>query len=60
MKIQATFVGENSLGYEKGVTYRLKLISFDRIRREDGSGICAYDTIIAFLNNWDNIKVLNK
>lgn len=56
-KITATFTGKNSLGYEHGQTYTLILIHMD-IQLENGDNYCPYGSIEAFLNNWNNIKVV--
>jgi len=60
MEIEATFIGENSLGYEKGKTYRLYISGLRNIviKKINGSGICPYVSIITFLDNWSNIKKL--
>jgi len=66
MKIyfNATFSGTNSLGYERGKTYKLTTDNenYMNIVREDGSGKCQYGSIHAFLNNWTNIvvKIIDK
>jgi hypothetical protein len=56
MNITATFIGANSLGYEKGKKYDLKLDG-STICRLDGTGKCPYQSIRAFLSNWYNIEV---
>jgi hypothetical protein len=58
MEILATFIGQNSLGYEHGKEYRLKINTYRgmEIRRMDNTGQCPYSSISAFLRNWDNIK----
>lgn len=56
MIINATFIGTNSLGYEKGKKYDLKLDG-STICRLDGTGKCTYQSIRAFLSNWYNIEV---
>ncbi len=58
MIITAKFIGNNSLGYENGIEYKLKLAnnSGSSIRRLDNTGVCSYESISAFLRNWDNIK----
>lgn len=57
--IKATFTGTNSLGYENGKRYSLKVTHSKQlnIERRDGTGKCTYATINAFLKNWDNIVV---
>lgn len=55
MEIKAKFKGSNSLGYENGLNYRLWFIAQDQIiifRMDNGSGTCRYDSLKAFLNNW--------
>lgn len=63
--IRAIFKGRNgSFGFQSGKEYTLEISEyrFDRgimikdINRKDGD--CEYSGIIAFLKNWDNIKVL--
>ena len=58
--IIATFVGGNSLGYENGKTYTINVSSTQmhpiRIHREDSAGDCKYESIVAFLNNWNDIQ----
>lgn len=55
MIIKALFIGTNSLGYEKGKTYELKLISGNIIKRINGTGMCEYGSIYSFFDNWTNI-----
>lgn len=61
MIIEATFTGKNSLGYEAGKEYKLKVADFGgiTIRRIDDTGKCPYQSISAFLRNWSNIKVVS-
>jgi hypothetical protein len=58
MVITATFTGENSLGYETGREYKLKVADFGgmTIRRIDDTGITAYQSLSAFLRKWTNIQ----
>ena len=61
MKINAQFKGKNSLGYVQGKTYILLLshsniVPTIYIIRYDETGPCEYSSIVAFLNNWTNIK----
>lgn len=60
MVIQAKFIGTNSLGYEHGTEYQLILSnnSGTSIRKMDGTGLCVYTSLSAFLKNWDNINSL--
>lgn len=59
MIITATFTGTNSLGYEKGKVYKLKLADFGGITicRINDTGKCPYQSISAFLRNWSNISI---
>lgn len=56
MKYTATFKGrDGSLGYRTGQTYRLTIYRSQRgvvISRPDGSGLCPYESLRAFLRNW--------
>lgn len=54
MIIEAKFIGKNSLGYEHGKTYKLKLKG-NTITRIDGSGVCVYESLVSFLQNWVEI-----
>ena len=58
ISITAVFIGSDSLGYETGRPYRLKVLTFGSmvIRRVDGSGKCPYSSLSAFLRNWTDIK----
>lgn len=60
MIIKATFTGTNSLGYENGKEYELMVLYGGTISRLDGSGECPYNSLHAFLKNWDNIKQISK
>jgi hypothetical protein len=55
---KAVFIGENSLGYEHGETYRLTVDQNQpmTIRRIDGTGICPYSSIYSFFRNWRVIE----
>lgn len=59
MVITATFTGTNSLGYENGKEYELKIANMQGIsvRRLDGTGKCPYQSLSAFFKNWNNIRV---
>ncbi len=60
MKITATFTGKNYLGYETGNEYTLSIVDYAtlHITRADGSGgTCPYQSLRAFLMNWNNIRV---
>lgn len=63
MIIHATFIGhDGSCGYKKGVRYTIHLI-----KKENNNTLVTsssheeveYESIISFLNNWDNIKNAN-
>jgi hypothetical protein len=58
MIINAIFTGTNSLGYENGKEYQLKVDNFKGIsvKRLDGTGKCPYQSLSAFLKNWNNIR----
>lgn len=61
IKVKAIFRGQDgSCGYETNTEYRL-IISYENkyihIEAEAGNrGWCDYNSILAFLNNWDNIR----
>lgn len=59
MIIIAKFTGTNSLGYENGKEYQLKVSDLQgiSIKRLDGTGKCPYQSLSAFLKNWNNITV---
>ncbi len=59
MKVEATYIGlDGSSGYITGEIYQI-YIHNNYISRLNGTGgVCPYDTIIKFLSNWDNIKIL--
>jgi len=61
MTITATFTGKNSLGYENGKEYKLKIANFlgSSIQRLDGTGKCLYRSLSSFLRNWHNIQVVS-
>jgi hypothetical protein len=61
MIIEAKFIGNDSLGYENGKEYKLKIDDFGgmSIRRIDDTGKCKYESISAFLRNWTDIKTFN-
>lgn len=59
MTIKAVFTGKDSMGYENGYPYVLK-VSNNRgmdISRVDGTGKCSYQSLSSFLKNWSSIKV---
>lgn len=60
MIISALFTGTDSLGYEKWKEYKLKISDTQgiSIKRLDNSGKCIYQSLSAFLKNWNNITVL--
>jgi hypothetical protein len=57
MIVNAKFIGKDSLGYKGSWTYDLQLDNQNgfSICRLDGSGLCKYDSLSAFLKNWDCI-----
>lgn len=61
MIITAIFTGTNSLGYENGKEYQLKVkygsLSPILITRLDDSGLCFYQSLEAFLKNWNYVRV---
>jgi hypothetical protein len=61
MIITATFTGINSLGYENGKDYQLKVANLQgfSVKRLDGTGKCLYQFLSAFLKNWNNIRVVS-
>lgn len=61
MIITATFTGTNSLGYENGKEYQLKVANLQgvSVKRLDGTGKCPYQSLSAFLRNWNNIRVVS-
>jgi hypothetical protein len=58
LSIKAKFIGANSLGYITGLNYILNVLPSSGITicRKDGSGKCVYQSLTAFLVNWDSIK----
>jgi hypothetical protein len=56
MLITATFIGQDSLGYESGKPYLLEIEGLS-ISRTDGSGKTAYGSFPAFFKNWADVKV---
>ena len=60
INIQARFIGEDSLGYEHGKVYKIKVVHIIRttIKKLDETGLCQYDSTNTFLNNWNEIKHL--
>ena len=61
MRITATFTGKNSLGYENGKSYELRIEKNKgmAIERIDGSGKCPYESLSSFFKNWNNIIVIS-
>ena len=69
-EIKAQFVGTTSLGYETGKIYPLLVepltrfgIDTGRIRicgAGDGQQICEYESLHAFLKNWDSISIADR
>lgn len=63
MTIQAVFTGKDgSMGYQKGYSYTLKVADVQGIsvQRLDGTGRCPYQSLSAFLANWDLVKVTSR
>jgi len=66
IRAKATFKGQNgSCGYNTGKEYELKIVHKDNgrgmISISTGNKIesmCDYNSLSAFLKNWDNIKSL--
>ena len=66
-KIKAIFKGQDgSCGYRKDKEYTLKLEHQSAGRGlititepNENDGFCEYNSIIAFLRNWNNIRVIN-
>jgi hypothetical protein len=58
IKYKAKFIGANSLGYITGLNYILNVLPSSGITicRKDGSGKCVYQSLTAFLVNWDSIE----
>ena len=59
MKIKATFKGKDgSCGFFAGKEYDLEITQLYRLISVLGGDnrYCDYETVISFLNNWDNIK----
>lgn len=58
MRIIAQFTGAPSLGYEPGHFYELNIYESNDIwiKRDDGTGLCRYSSILAFLKNWTKIE----
>lgn len=67
MIIEATFTGKNSLGYENGKKYILKVADSGgmTIRRLEDASVMPvyqhirYQSVLTFLRNWSNIKVVS-
>ncbi len=52
MIVTARFKGENhSMGYINGKVYILTIYN-NYIKRQDGGGICPYNSLEAFFANW--------
>lgn len=59
--ISAKFIGKDkSLGYIKNKTYELRIYkNSNMIRREsDRAGLCVYNSLSSFLENWTNVKTI--
>jgi len=59
MIIKATFTGTGSLGYETGKEYDLTVANIQgvSVKRLDNTGKCRYQSLSAFLKNWNKITV---
>lgn len=62
-KVKAIFKGQDgSCGYNTNKEYTLwikhntKMISYIEIENINGGGYCEYESMISFLDNWDNIR----
>jgi len=54
--IHAEFRGQDgSLGYKLGKKYLLLVNDMTIKRSDDDSGYCVYESLQAFLDNWNNI-----
>jgi hypothetical protein len=60
MKIKAKFIGTDSLGYKHNQDYILNIREQGSmtIKRESGLGVCKYNSLSAFLRNWNLIVKL--
>jgi len=58
--IMAKFIGTDSLGYEYGKKYTLKVseVKGISVTRIDGTGKCPYQSLSAFLKNWDKFELV--
>ena len=59
MIIKATFIGKDSLGYINNLEYQLVLNARPYgkiIINKNTDKACVYNSTIAFLKNWNNIK----
>lgn len=62
-KVKAVFKGQDgSCGYKTNTEYSLvirhKTESLIQIEDVNGGGWCEYGSMISFLENWDNIRVI--
>lgn len=61
--VKAVFVGKDgSCGYNKNREYRITISQESKgtiIVQANGDKYVEYESIIAFLNNWDNVRVLD-
>lgn len=60
MKIGAKFIGTNSLGFESNKSYILDIKQYNsmKIKVSNNINTCIYNSLSAFLRNWNNIKHL--
>jgi hypothetical protein len=56
--VKATFIGQTSLGYVRNRIYALVLTLGSKlnIARTDGEGVCRYDSLHAFFQNWEKVQ----
>ena len=62
MKVQAIFIGTDSLGYVNKREYDLFLMQIREeivIKRTDETGICLYDSMKKFLENWSTVTLIS-
>jgi len=63
-KVKAIFRGQDgSCGYEHGKEYTILISHSDKgrglidiVTAGDDGGYCSYNSICAFLRNWDNVR----
>ena len=64
MIIEAVYCGQEKLGYIPNGLYKLNLSCLYTqtiVKREkDKSGSLTYNTVLGFLKEWDNIRIISK